>query len=78
MSQNKFLYIMVAVSGSGKSTFIKNQLSDDSDIVVVETDSWIEEIARERGTTYDKTWSPAVMKQVEKRALANLDQSAVI
>lgn len=47
----KKLYVVIGVPGSGKSTWIKNQQWSDN-TVVVSTDEFVEDYARECGSTY--------------------------
>ncbi len=47
----KKLYVLIGVPGSGKSTWIKNQQWSDN-TVVVSTDEFVEDYARECGSTY--------------------------
>lgn len=54
MKQPK-LYVLIGVPGSGKSTWIKNQDWVD-DCVVVSTDEFVEDWAKECGSTYSEVF----------------------
>jgi predicted kinase len=62
-------YQLVGVPGSGKSTWIKNQ-EWAKDCVVVSTDAFVEDYAKECGTTYNQVFDDymptAVMLMAEK------------
>ena len=47
------LYVLVGVPGSGKSTWVKNQ-KWANDCVVVSTDEFVEDYAKECGLTYSE------------------------
>lgn len=49
------LYVLVGVPGAGKSTWIKNQ-EWASDCVVVSTDEFVEDHAKEVGSTYSEVF----------------------
>ena len=49
------LYVLVGVPGSGKSTWIKNQ-DWAKDCVVVSTDEFVEDYAKECGSTYSEVF----------------------
>lgn len=49
------LYVLVGVPGSGKSTWVKNQLWA-SDCVIVSTDRFVEDHARDTGKTYSEVF----------------------
>jgi predicted kinase len=49
------LYVLVGVPGSGKTTWVKNQ-KWASDCVVVSTDEFVEDYARECGQTYSEVF----------------------
>lgn len=50
------LYVLVGVPGSGKSTWVKNQ-DWVKDCVVVSTDEFVEDYAKECGTTYSDVFA---------------------
>jgi hypothetical protein len=49
------VYVLVGVPGSGKSTWIKNQ-DWAQDCVVVSTDDFVEDYAKEVGSTYSEVF----------------------
>ena len=49
------LYVLVGVPGSGKSTWVKNQ-KWANDCVVVSTDEFVEDYAKECGLTYSEVF----------------------
>lgn len=51
----KKLYVLVGVPGSGKSTWVKNQKWADQ-CVVVSTDEFVEDYAKECGQTYSEVF----------------------
>lgn len=51
----KKLYVLVGVPGSGKSTWVKNQKWAD-ECVVVSTDEFVEDYAKECGQTYSEVF----------------------
>jgi predicted kinase len=55
------VYVMVGVPGSGKSTWIANQLWV-KDCVIVSTDDYVERFARRMGKTYSEVFD-TVMKR---------------
>ena len=72
-------YQLVGIPGSGKSTWIKNQ-EWASDCVVVSTDEFVEDYAKECGTTYNEVFDdymPTAVKlmaeKVERAREAGLD-----
>ena len=50
------LYVLVGVPGSGKSTWIKNQKWTDT-CVIVSTDEFVEDYAKECGQTYSEVFN---------------------
>lgn len=47
------LYMLIGVPGSGKSTWIANQMFDWNNTVVASTDNYIDRKAKEQGSTYN-------------------------
>ena len=65
------LYVLVGVPGSGKSTWIKNQIWA-KDIPVVSTDRFVEKYAEEQGKTYSEVFQeymPIAVKLMANQAL---------
>ena len=60
-------YILIGVPGSGKSTWINEQPFDWNNTVVASTDSYVEQVAKERGKTYNE-----VFKEVMPLAVQNM------
>ena len=58
------LYVMVGVPGSGKSTWIANQKWKD-DCVIVSTDEFVEDYAKECGLTYSEVFDEYMPRAVE-------------
>ena len=58
------LYVMVGVPAAGKSTWIANQKWKD-DCVVVSTDEFVEEYAKECGLTYSEVFDEYMPRAVE-------------
>ena len=50
--------MLVGLPGSGKSTWLKNYVTND--FVTLSTDDIIEEIAKSRGLTYSDVWSESI------------------
>lgn len=64
------LYMLIGVPGSGKSFFIKNFLLNKfPNIVVVSTDNYIEQLAKQQGKTYNDVFKSSI-----DSATKNLDQ----
>jgi predicted kinase len=65
------LYVLVGVPGSGKSTWIKNQIWA-KDIPVVSTDRFVEKYAEEQGKTYSEVFQeymPIAVRLMANQAL---------
>lgn len=65
------LYVLVGVPGSGKSTWVKNQLWA-KDIPVVSTDKFVEDYAKEQGKTYSEVfheYMPIAVRLMANQAL---------
>ena len=60
----KKLYVMVGVPAAGKSTWIANQNWKD-DAVVVSTDEFVEDYAKECGQTYSEVFDEYMPRAVE-------------
>lgn len=60
----KKLYVMVGVPGAGKSTWIAEQKWKD-DCVVVSTDEFVEDYAKEVGATYSEVFDDYMPRAVE-------------
>lgn len=67
------VYVMVGVPGSGKSTWIKNQLWA-KDCVVVSTDDYVERFARKMGKTYSEVFD-LVMKRAVRLMLRRVERA---
>ena len=52
LTKNKKIYVLVGPPSVGKSTWIKSL--DDSNIVVINRDEIVEEVAEKNGLTYDE------------------------
>jgi predicted kinase len=63
----KKLYVLVGVPASGKSTWIKNQVWA-KDCVVVSTDEFVEDYAKECGLTYSEVFEEYMPKAVKLMA----------
>ena len=61
------LYVMVGVPASGKSTWVKSQLWVN-DCVIVSTDHFVENYARDTGKTYSEVFQEYMPKAVELMA----------
>ncbi len=67
----KKLYVLVGVPGSGKSTWIANQ-EWAKDCVVVSTDDFVEDYARECGSTYSEVFDdymPTAVKLMAEKVV---------
>ena len=65
------LYMLVGVPGSGKSTWIKDQVWALG-LPVVSTDSWVEDYARQQGKTYSEVFEeymPVAVRLMTNHAL---------
>jgi len=69
MYKQPTMYMMIGVPASGKSTYIKNQLSD---IVSVSTDEYIESFARTHGKTYNVVFKDNI-KDAENFMLSRIE-----
>ena len=61
------LYMLVGVPGSGKSTWIKNQIWALG-LSVVSTDPWVEDHAKRQGKTYSEVFEEYMPQAVELMA----------
>lgn len=52
MTEKPFLYILVGIPGSGKSTWIRNNLSND--YIIASSDNYIEQKSKEYGLSYSQ------------------------
>jgi predicted kinase len=66
------LYMTVGVPGSGKSTWIKNQILNDS-YVIASTDKFVEEYAEEIGKTYSDVFQDYMPTAVNLMAAEVVD-----
>jgi predicted kinase len=66
MKQNK-LYVLVGVPGSGKSTWIKNQIWALG-LTVVSTDAFVEDYAKSQGKTYSEVFNDYMPTAVDLMA----------
>jgi predicted kinase len=66
ISRDKIFVCLVGIPGSGKSTFVKNNLKG---YTVISTDTLLEEKAKELGTTYNDIFLEYV-NQAQEEALA--------
>ena len=65
------MYVLVGVPGSGKSTWVKNQVWA-KDIPVVSTDKFVEDYAKEQGKTYSEVFDeymPIAVRLMVNQAL---------
>ena len=58
------LYVLVGVPGSGKSTWVQNQ-DWASDCVYVSTDEFVEDYAKEVGSTYSEVFEGYMPRAIE-------------
>ena len=71
------LYVMVGLPGSGKSTWIRNNLAklNDGEVsVVLSTDDVIEQMALDRDATYDQVFSDCI-DEAKRRVDAAADMA---
>ncbi len=65
------LYVLVGVPGSGKSTWVKNQ-EWANDCVIVSTDEFVEDYAKEVGSTYNEVFDdymPTAVKLMAEKVV---------
>lgn len=68
--------MLAGPSGLGKSTYIDKMMSlIDKPVHIYSTDVYIEEIAEQQASSYDKCWSPSAMHVAGKKADAALDEA---
>ena len=73
---NKTCLVLAGPSGLGKSTYIDKMMSlIDKPVHIYSTDVYIEEIAEQQASSYDKCWSPSAMHVAGKKADAALDEA---
>lgn len=53
-------YMMIGVPGSGKSTYIKNVLMLENNLISISTDEYIENIAQKNNSTYSNVYDSAI------------------
>jgi predicted kinase len=63
--------IMSGISGSGKSTYIKNHYPD---AVVCSADHYFHDLANKEGKTYDEVFDPALLGEAHKHCLRKFIQ----
>jgi predicted kinase len=69
-------YQLIGVPGSGKSTWVSNQLWTE-DCVIVSTDEFVEDYARECGSTYSEVFDdymPTAIKLMVNKVVRARDQ----
>lgn len=69
MNKTNYLVMLIGAPGSGKSTYIKNDISIDIELinpVVISTDNYIQEYADKNNMTYNQAFSEYV-KTAEMR-----------
>jgi predicted kinase len=66
-------YILVGVPGSGKSTWIANQMFDWNKTVVASTDNYVDQEARRQGKTYNDVWQNSMPDAVRHMASTVVD-----
>ena len=54
------LYVLVGVPGSGKSSWVANQMFDWNRTVVASTDNYVEQVAKSQGKTYSEVFKSAM------------------
>jgi predicted kinase len=73
-ADSPYVIMMVGVPGSGKSTWVKNYLTLNPDVVVASTDRIIEKYAFENGTTYNAVFN-TLIKDAEKMMNEDIDRA---
>lgn len=58
-----YLYMLVGLPGSGKSTWLSNL---EGDFVVLSTDDIVEQMAKEQGKTYSEVWQDSIKEATSK------------
>ncbi len=53
-------YMMIGIPGSGKSTYIKNFLQNQNNLISISTDEYIDKIAKEQNSTYSDVYDSAI------------------
>lgn len=69
ISNTPTVYMMIGISGSGKSTWIKNQNFNWKNTALISTDANIERVAAELGKTYSDVFSSTI-----KQATSEMNQ----
>lgn len=57
-------HMLIGVPYSGKSTFVKNYFKDKP-VVIISTDSFIEEVAKSRNKAYHEVFEDTISKAIE-------------
>jgi predicted kinase len=66
-------YILIGVPGSGKSTWIANQMFNWNKTVVASTDGYVERQAKEQGKTYNDVFTASMPDAVKHMAKTVVD-----